>query len=364
MIERTLVEDAVGSLLAAQCTTEVVMASELGGAGVDSLWANLEELGFTLASVSEEAGGAGGSLADACAIARLAGRHVTPLPVVETDMLAGWLLAAAGQKVAPGPMTVAPVRRGERLKLLRSRSRGPVIVGHVTAVPWASSATTIAVLAEDERGRMVIAAVPAANVSVSRGFSIAGEPRDEIEFDEAPVGPGGDDLAPVEIGVEALQARGALTRVLLMLGALERVRDLTIKYAGDRVQFGRPIAAFQAVQQHLAEIARDVALARAAVETAVAKTPDGGVPSTLELAAAKVMCAKAARSVTRQAHQVHGAIGVTSEHPLQLFTRRLWVWRDEFGTEFDWACVAATIVAASPGGVWEAIVETRPTFTV
>jgi acyl-CoA dehydrogenase len=152
--------------------------------------------------------------------------------------------------------------------------------------------------------------------------------------------------------------RGALGRAVLMLGALEHVRDLTVAWSKDREQFGRPIARFQAVQHMLAQMARDVALTRAAVELAAAAAgEDGG--GWLEIAAAKVVAGRAARTVTAQAHQVHGAIGVTREYSLTVLTRRLWAWRDEFGSEAEWSRRIAARLAESEDGVWALVTAGR-----
>jgi alkylation response protein AidB-like acyl-CoA dehydrogenase len=105
-------------------------------------------------------------------------------------------------------------------------------------------------------------------------------------------------------------------------------------------------------------MARDVALTRAAVELAASAALDGG-DAWLEIAAAKVLAGRAAHTVSAQAHQVHGAIGVTREYSLSIMTRRLWAWRDEFGAERMWARQLGQRVYASPGGVWELVTAGR-----
>ncbi len=137
-----------------------------------------------------------------------------------------------------------------------------------------------------------------------------------------------------------------------MVGALERVRELTVGYAAERRQFGQPLNRFQAVQQQLAELAGEVALAAAAVEVAAAD------PTPLRVAAARVVAGRAAGRASAIAHQVHGAIGFTHEHPLHRFTTRLWRWRDEHGTEAAWAESLGTLLArAGADRVWEALTE-------
>ena len=143
--------------------------------------------------------------------------------------------------------------------------------------------------------------------------------------------------------------RGALMRSIQMCGAMARVRDLTILHASERNQFGQPINRFQAVQHHLAELAAEAAAADAIVGGALAQ------PSRSSVAAAKVVTGRAAGRVAAIAHQIHGAIGFTQEHQLHRFTTRLWQWRDDFGTESDWAIDLGRSLAG--GNLWEAMTE-------
>jgi acyl-CoA dehydrogenase len=129
-----------------------------------------------------------------------------------------------------------------------------------------------------------------------------------------------------------------------------------VRYAGERIQFGRPIGRFQAVQQQLALAAAEVAAASAAAEAAArVATGDGiGAASTrFAIAAAKARTSEAAGAVARIAHQVHGAIGFTREHDLRLFTTRLWAWREEDGSDAEWNTeVGAMALAAGPDELW------------
>ena len=147
------------------------------------------------------------------------------------------------------------------------------------------------------------------------------------------------------------QRRGALMRSIQMAGALERVRDLTVQYAAERRQFGRPLNRFQAVQQQLAELAGQVALAGAAVDAAVEDPLSGKY-----VAAAKVLTGAMAGRAAAIAHQVHGALGFTHEHHLHQWTLKLWAWRDEFGTESAWSEALGYRLARTGGDrLWEVV---------
>jgi acyl-CoA dehydrogenase len=356
MSDRSLLAEVVDELLAKHCTTELVVAAEAGGS-TDDLWDQLEQLGLTLAAVPEAVGGSGGSLADACTILRGAGRYAVPLPLAETGLLAGWVLAECGLQVGPGRMTVAPADASESLTIKQAGS-GWRISGEANTVPWASNAQTIVALARDDEGRLLAAPVAAAACQIAPAKNLAGEPRDRVRFDQVDV----EEASPAPFSVASLELRGALGRALLMLGALERIRDLTITHASTREQFGRPLSRFQAVQHLIAKIARDTSVARAAVE--LAANVEDGVPSLLEVAAAKVVCGRAAANVSRWAHQVHGAIGVTKEYPLQALTRRVLAWRDEFGSEPHWSARIGEEAVRSSGGPWAVASKPQPRSSV
>jgi len=317
-------------VLGAACTHEAIEAAERDG-WAPAVWERAAAAGLPWVATE------GGSLVDALAVLRVAGRHAAPVPLAETGLLAGWLLAGAGLPVGEGPLTVVPGRPEDTVAL-----RGDRLSGVAHRVPWARAVDrVVALVPVGGHGAWVVAAVPAAEVGVERRANLAGEPRDTVTFD------GAAEVAPAGPGVsgEALRYRGALTRVMLMAGALERLSRLTVAYAGDRVQFGRPVARFQAVQQLLVTAAQEAALVGAAADGA-ARAADGG-DARFEVAAAKLLANRAAAAATRAAHQAHGAMGMTREYPLHHLTRRLWAWRSEHGDDRFWS---ARLGAAVAGG--------------
>ena len=139
----------------------------------------------------------------------------------------------------------------------------------------------------------------------------------------------------------------ALARSAQMAGAVAAVLDLCVQYAGDRVQFGRPLAKFQAIQHQLAILATEAAAAQIAAQfacRAVDVTPRASL-AIHEIATAKIRTGEAAGKAAAIGHQVHGAIGFTDEYRLHHLTRRLWSWRSEFGAEFLWAAHLGAIIA-------------------
>jgi acyl-CoA dehydrogenase len=165
---------------------------------------------------------------------------------------------------------------------------------------------------------------------------------------------------------DALFAVGAIVRSALMAGAIERALALVVEYANLRVQFGRPIGKFQAVQQSIAVLATQAAAARAAAEAGGEVIDDWlageGEPLSHSITAmsAKIRTGEAAGQACAIAHQVFGAIGFTEEHELHRFTKRLWSWRDEFGNEAFWsqALGERVLVADSRQTLWRTVAPT------
>ncbi|MEA2252957.1 MAG: acyl-CoA dehydrogenase [Solirubrobacteraceae bacterium] len=311
-----------------------------------ALWTALEEHGFTLVSLPEELGGAGGDVADAAAIARLTGRTAAPVPLADSVLVGGWLLAQAGLALGEGPCPAAPVTDAVRLERASSGWR---LTGRLPGVPWGRCAGTVAVLADGPEGPMVVA-VPAAALTVNEAANVAGEPRDDLTVDTA-IDAERVAAAPPELDAAAVRRRGALARALTIAGALDQVLALTVSYVREREQFGRPIAKFQAVQQEIALLAGEVAATSAAVDAAVLAEAAAAAPWAV--AVAKARASSAAGRAAAIAHQLHGAMGFTHEYPLHHLTRRLWAWRDEFGAESEWwIALGRDAAAAGPDRLW------------
>jgi len=332
---RDLLHEAAERLFEAQCTAGVLRAADQGEFP-QALWSAVAQAGYPDALVPEAAGGPGLEAPDALSLLVSAGRHAAPVPLAEA-MLAGWLLAAAGLPRPAGPLTIAPVREGDEIAARRDGGRWR-LDGVARRVPWATRSAGIAVLARSEEGS-VVALVAPQDCRLTPGANVAGEPREDVEFAGAAV-----DAAATPLDWRALYALGAVTRSAQMAGALQRILEESVRYANERVQFGRPIGRFQAVQQSLAVLAGHAAAAMAAAEAAMEAVARDATSHAI--AAAKIRAGEAAGLGAAIAHQVHGAIGFTQEHVLHHFTRRLWSWRDEFGGEAHWSAMLGGALAA------------------
>jgi acyl-CoA dehydrogenase len=312
-----LLLETAEKVFAANSTYEAVQEAQRTGAA-PALWDAAAMVGLPWISVPEGAGGVGGTLSDAVAVLQIAGRYAAPIPLAEAGVLAGWVLAASGLQVDVSPLSVAPGRPEDDLRLVGDR-----VTGSLHRVPWGRWVERVAALVD---GQVVILASAQAT-RVDPFLNVAGEPRDTLYFDRviAPaVAPAGKDVSP-----DMLRIRGALTRAALMSGALRALAEMTATYTTERKQFGKPVGTFQAVQAHVVTVAEEAALVDVAVQVAAEASDDQ--PAAFEIAAAKAVANQAARVATRAAHQAHGAMGMTQEYPLHQFSRRLWAWRAEYG---------------------------------
>jgi len=302
--------------------------SGLGHRGIPAqfdaeLWRNLEDTGLARLTSTPDMGAGPHELA--VALYGVA-RHAGAVPFAETDALAGWLGQQAGIELPGGPLTVA---------IADAETDGGRITGTAHGVPWAR-ACAAALLAVDTPTGLRVGVIDVAASALQESHNLAGEPRDSIVFDVS-----ADQLHVVDqaLGAE-LARRGAWSRCVQTIGVLDAAAALSVQHTRQRVQFGRPLSAFQSVQQSLAGMAGEIERARAAVELAVAAAAEHGFDSAYTdyaVTVAKVAVGRAVGPVTTVAHQLHGAIGVTSEHPLWLFTLRAQSWTSDYGTTNDFA---------------------------
>ena len=292
MSTRDLLTEAAKRIFETLCDKTLLDRAEQGEFP-RKLWDALRVSGFHELAMEDS----GAELADAYAVIRLAGYFAAPLPVTEALLSNRWLGNSD-----------------------RFASVGSMNGQTITNVPWGREAETV--LGVNRIGSLFLC-VPAP-FRVERSQNLAGEPRDKIQF----------DVSTPHTSNEPKRELLVLGRVLEMAGCLERVLELSLRYAREREQFGRPISKFQAIQHNLAVMAGEVAAASRAADAAVDALASERFP--LELAVAKSRVGEAVGVAVEIAHQVHGAMGFTHEHQLHHFTRRLWAWRDEHDNEAVW----------------------------
>lgn len=294
----------------------------------DPLWSSIEDLGLCDIFLPEAEGGFDGSWQDAFIVFNLLGVHAIPLPLGET-IVAKKLLIDAGIESPSGAITIGTCCDGV---VVKNDSSGELqFNGTVKAVPWgAYSSHIVLALSQNGEDSLVLLATDDASSTI-RYSNEAEESRCDIGFENTNI----LKHAIISLSTETLMSYGALLRSSQMAGALESALDLTVTYVNERVQFGRPLSKFQALQHQLALLAEEAAAVNCAAKAACLRAEVGEF--SFEVAATKLRANRSVTKTTSIAHQTHGAIGFTMEHKLHFFTQRLWSWRNEFGNDRYWA---------------------------
>lgn len=343
---RQMFVETAARLFAAEATREVINGFEKG-TWPAALWRQVEEAGLPWAAVPEEAGGAGGTIGDLMAVLREAGRHAVPLPLAETG-IGAMIAAQAGLTPPSGPLALVIGDAGAPLRI-----GGGKVTGAASRVAFASVADNIVAVAPGEAGT-AIAVVPRAAVKIEAKQGQSGEPYDDLRFDGATA----SATAPLSISPDRVLELAALARTNQMSGAADRVLAITTQYSKERVQFGRSISTFQAIQHLLAELATYVAAVAAAARTAARDAEEGD--GSFAIMAAKTQAGEAAHKICAMAHQSMGAMGFTYEHILHHYTRRLWIWRRDYGSESYWgAKLGRALAEAGPDALWPSLTASR-----
>ena len=311
----SVVYDSFERLLTDISTPDVIRQIE-SDAAAQSIWRPLAESGFADAMVSEAAGGAGLSLDDAFSLFFLCGRQALPAPLAQT-MVVKALLTANGIDVPDGPITISPLAVGNSEDNLGCRN-----------VPFGKLAQWVLVPHGGSPGGSKDVLLPVGEAEWAE-TGVHGSLQAHFRW-EKPFG----NAMVVEQVAPWLELAAVITAAQ-MAGAMDAVLNMTVRYAGERTQFGRPIGKFQAVQQQLAVLAELATTSRICVECGC-REMSASPPNVLAAAVSKARASEAARTVVSIAHAVHAAMGVTEEYDLQIFTRRLIEWSIDYGSAGYW----------------------------
>jgi len=331
-------------------------------AGTDRAWDEaagrtatnvLADSGWLGVGLATELGGEGGDLADAAAVAAAVSENGWPSPAADIALVTNTVCAAAQ----------LPFRR-DTLAVVVPHIATTDDAGRITVdaprVAWAPWADALIVLSDDGSDHTLVAVVDPNHARLSPGRSLNGAPWARVQIDGASAITSAVVPRPPGVMADAMVGLGALARSVQAAAALGRVQELTLTHIHSRQQFGRALAAFQAVQQNIAILTGTVAAAHAAVADALRGVQNAvDVATDPRLATAKIVTSEAAGEVARIGHQLHGAMGITREHELHRHTLSLWTWREEFGDEHYWARrLAADALAAAD--VWSWLADEPP----
>ena len=287
--ERELLRETVAALVDKHASPAAVRKAIESESGYDeSLWKLLcEQVGAAALVVPEELGGAGGELADAAVVLEELGKALAPTPLLGTT-LAELALLTADQ---PDTDALEALAEGTAI--------GTVVFDPGFVINGAVADIVVATDGETLRRWTEFTATPVATMDPTRPLARL-EPQDTADIG---ADPGLADTAAILVAAE-------------QIGAAARCLDLTVEYAKDRVQFGRPIGSFQALKHRMADLYVAVQSARAVVNEAVTD------PSTTSAALARFSASEAFSKVAAEAVQIHGGIAITWEHDIQLYFKR------------------------------------------
>ena len=330
-------------------------------------WRRGAELGWTSLLVSEEHGGgtiSDSGLTDAGLVAYEFGRHAAPGPLAVVNVVAATLseLHAApdvlagllsGESIATWCAPPFGSRRWEPTVDVRRDGTDLVLDGEARIVESAGQAAHLLVTCNDEAGvtQVLVPATtpgvttaPMETVDLTRRFG-------RVTFDAvrvpaaAAVGPAGDARAQVHRQFELL--------IVLLnaesVGAMQAAFDMTVEWAFDRYSFGRPLASYQALKHRFADMYMWLQSSHATSDASCAAVAAGDPDAPELVSAAKAYIGEYGAELVQDCTQMHGGIGVTFEHDLHLFLRRVTVNRALAGTPADHCQRIAAFVDAREG---------------
>lgn len=351
-----LIRNSAREFLEENCDTQYVRAMEEDEVGhTEELWDQIAELGWLGLTVPEEYGGAGMTFSELAVLLEETGAAMLPGPFFSTAVIGAEALKLAGSdeqktellaKLATGKLKMAlafhekaAAWAPESVSEMTATQTddGWILNGEKRFVQDGAASDMLIVAArtgEDPKSGITLFLVENDNSNVeSRELKTTGSDRMSVmSFGEVPV-PKSAVLGEVNGGwpiLEKLFQYGAAGKCAEMAGAGQKLLDNTVDYVQNRVQFGRPIGSFQAIQHHAADMAIEVQAGRQLARQAAWFLGEG-LDATRQVALAKAYLSEAYPRICATAHQCHGAIGFTHEYDLHLWTRRSTGQRLAFG---------------------------------
>jgi alkylation response protein AidB-like acyl-CoA dehydrogenase len=339
--EHGLLASSARAFVDRECPTSRVRELMATVDGFDpELWRTMSDLGWTAIGNPRD-DHAGGGVLDLVVLCEALGRGPVPSPLVATSALAAALIAAVGSAaqrerwlpaLASGAVigTLAVVEPGAHDEWDKPAVAGGArIRGTKILVPWASVADVFVVATTDG---LHLVEPALGGCTTTRHDDLDADPVFAVELDGAPAErlshPDGEDHTLI---LRRCLRRGAVAHLAYAVGGAERALELTVRHACDREQFGRPIGSFQAVAHRCVDMRTDIDACRfLAYQAAWALDQDHD--AALEVATALAYGKDALRRIFVNAHQVHGAIGFSTEHDLHLFTRRAKAFELDYGS--------------------------------
>jgi len=305
---------------------------------VPELWQEMAGLGWMGLVFPEKYGGIEFSFLDLCVILEEMGRGALPSPFFSTVVAAGMLINAAGsdeQKAAYLPQIgegklIATAALGKSADPAVADAKAAaagsdfVITGSKMFIPDAAVADIMVVSARTGAGvTLFIVDAKSPGIKITPMSTFSGDKQCVVEFAGVKV-PGKNVLGAIDKGaaiIETWAEKATIAKCAEMVGGFGAMFDLTLDYGKTRMAFGKPIGTFQALQVKYADMLADLESSRIMTYKAAWMITEG-IPAAKLVSATKAWVSESFRRQTFVAHQIHGAIGFTWDHDLQLFIRR------------------------------------------
>ncbi len=308
-----LFDEAVGRLFA-DISERFGHSLNLSVTDDETIWSEIATSGFLDVMLSEEKGGAGLNLKEVGSLCKLEGYFKLPMPFTSTLLARGWL-ESNGQTIPDGSVVIATMGV-QALAGQRKIQINKLPFGHRAAFFLVLSNQSCYLLTKE---KAVINEVYHAGMFASMSWEL-------------------DDAVQLDVTAQALNELhdlAALASLVPSVGAMERIFEMTLAYANQRQQFGRPLSKFQAIQHQISVLAEHVWAARMAAQMAC--NSNNNLPDPNLLAIARYQVSFVSDQVADIAHAVHGAIGITEEYDLHFYTRRVREFKTDAGSQSYWA---------------------------
>jgi alkylation response protein AidB-like acyl-CoA dehydrogenase len=319
------------------------------------LWKKLSEANLTGLAIPEQYGGVGDFL-DLVVVLEEMGRACFIAPFFASVVLGAGAIMEAGSdaqkreflpKIAEGKIIVTlalPEQSGkytaDAIKMKAAKKGNDFILnGAKLFVPDAHNADYIIVAARTSEGKsaqeglsLFIVEAKSSGMKITPLETVGGDKQAEIVFNNVAV-PAANVLGVLDkawLSIDKIIQKAAVARCAEMVGLAQKALDISLDYVKERIAFGHPIGAFQAIQHRCADMLIDLDTSRFAVHQAAWKINEN-LPSAREAAIAKAWVGQACKRIVHSAHQVHGAIGFTEDHILHYYTRRVRSYEFSFG---------------------------------
>lgn len=372
--EQVMLRDTASGLCQQLCPSAVVRAMETDATGYPAaFWQQLSELGITSLGIDEAHGGMGLGMLDMAIIYEEFGRSLAPSPHWASCVLSARLLETAGSsaqqqkwlpRLASGEIIIVPAwlepgngfgPEGIQLRATAD-GQGYVLNGSKILVQFASAATRLLVLArcgdgvEDIIGLLVDPHEKGITLTAERNH--ADDTLYQVDFNNVAVN-AADVINPAGFWAawDDAMTRSIVALAARSIGAAESIHAMTTDYAKQRVQFGKPIGAFQTIAHYLADLIVKIEGAKVLVYQAawaIDQHASTGRPYAKLAAQAKLQACNVFREAAATGVQVHGGFGFTSEGDPQLYFRRAKHWQlTNWDTAFLEKRIAALILDAA-----------------